>query len=146
MLPLIIVVVFLFVFRILGIAGIGLFATWEASARFALALMFLFVASSHFTKTGEDLIRMVPKGFPNPRLIVQITGALELLGAIGLLLPFVSHLAAFCLILLLIAMFPANVNAALKKIPLRGKDPTPLWLRLPVQLILIGLLWWSTLL
>jgi len=51
MLPLIIVVVFLFVFRILGIAGIGLFATWEASARFALALMFLFVASSHFTKT-----------------------------------------------------------------------------------------------
>jgi uncharacterized membrane protein len=49
-----------------------------------------------------------------------------------------------CLIALLVAMFPANVNAALKKTTLVGKPATPLWLRIPMQLLLIGLLWWST--
>lgn len=57
----------------------------------------------------------------------------------GLLLPATRSTAGLCLALLLIAMFPANINAARKHIQLRGKRPTPLWLRLPMQLVYIGL-------
>lgn len=73
-----------------------------------------------------------------------MTGILELLGAAGLILPEFRRLAGLCLIALLIGMFLANVNAAQKRVTLRGKLPTPLWLRAPMQVFFIVLLWWST--
>jgi hypothetical protein len=41
-------------------------------------------------------------------------------------------------------MFIANVSAAQRGVTLRGKPPTPLWLRAPMQILFIALLWWST--
>ncbi len=64
----------LVLFRGLGVLGVELFSTWEVSAVWALAVMFLFTASAHFTKTKEDLIAMVPKAFPNLRFLVYLTG------------------------------------------------------------------------
>jgi uncharacterized membrane protein len=87
---------------------------------------------------------MIPAYFPRPVLLVYITGILELLGAVGLLLPEFRRLAGLCLIALLIAMFIANVNAAQKGVTLRGKPATPLWLRIPMQIFFVALLWWST--
>jgi len=75
---------------------------------------------------------------------VYITGVLELLGAAGLVLPQFRRLAGICLIALLVGMFIANVNAAQRGVTLRGKRPTPLWLRAPMQILFIALLWWST--
>ena len=69
---------------------------------------------------------------------------LEITGAIGLLVPRTRKLAGICLVLLLVALFPANVYAALNEIPLRGEAPTPLWLRGPVQLLFIGMVWWTS--
>jgi uncharacterized membrane protein len=69
---------------------------------------------------------------------------LELLGAVGLMLPPFHRLAGICLIALLVGMFIANVNAAQRDVTLRGKPPTPLWLRAPMQILFITLLWWST--
>jgi uncharacterized membrane protein len=106
--------------------------------------MFVFTATAHFNKMKHDLARMIPPYFPRPLLIVNITGALELLGAACLLLPQFRRLAGVCLIALLIGMFIANINAAQKGVTLRGKPPTPLWLRAPMQILFIGLLWWST--
>jgi uncharacterized membrane protein len=54
------------------------------------------------------------------------------------------RLAGICLIALLVGMFIANVNAALRGVTLRGKQATPLWLRAPMQILFIALLWWST--
>ena len=82
---------------------------------------------------------MVPKPFPYPRQIVFFTGLLEILGAIGLLIPQVRTPAGICLAILFVAMFQANINAALKQGPLRGKSATPLWLRLPMQVLFIVL-------
>jgi uncharacterized membrane protein len=48
------------------------------------------------------------------------------------------------MILFLIAIFPANIKAARERLPIRGKPAPPLALRLPMQLLLIGLLWWTT--
>ena len=52
--------------------------------------------------------------------------------------------AGICLIVLLVAMFPANVRAARERLPLRGKPVTALWLRLPMQIFFIGLIWWAS--
>jgi uncharacterized membrane protein len=68
---------------------------------------------------------MIPSLFPRPLLIVYVTGILELLGAVGLLLPRFKSLAGICLILLLLGMFVANVNAAQKNIMLRDKPVPP---------------------
>jgi uncharacterized membrane protein len=87
---------------------------------------------------------MIPAYFPRPMLLVYITVFLELLGAVGLILPEFRRLAGICLIALLIGMFIANVNAAQQSVTLRGKPPTPLWLRAPLQILFVVLLWWST--
>ena len=131
-------------FRAIGAAGVQAFSTWHDSARYALAVMFIFTASAHFNKMKHDLVRMIPAYLPQPLLLVYITGVLELMGALGLLLPQFRTLAATCLIALLVGMFVANVNAAGKGVTLRGKPPTPLWLRAPMQIFFIALLWWST--
>ena len=144
MLVLIVLLAAWMVFRAIGAAGVHVFASWQHSALYALALMFIFTATAHFNKMKHDLARMIPAYFPRPLLIVYITGVLELLGAAGLVLPQFRRLSGICLIALLIGMFIANINAAQKGVTLRGKPPTPLWLRIPMQILFIGLLWWST--
>jgi uncharacterized membrane protein len=121
------------------------FDTWVDSARVALALMFLFTAAAHFTRMKEDLVRMVPPSFPNPRALVFATGVLEILGAIGLLVPATRRPAAWGLALLLLLLFPANVSAARRRLTLRGKPVTPLGLRLPIQLLFLGVCLWVAL-
>jgi uncharacterized membrane protein len=132
------------VFRGIGALGIAAFATWQHSACYALAVMFVFTGIAHFNQMKHDLVRMVPAVFPRPLLLVYVTGVLEFMGAAGLLAPRFRSLAGTCLILLLIALFPANVNAALKGTTLRGKAATPLWLRAPMQVLFVGLLWWAS--
>ncbi len=131
-------------FRAVGWLGVPALATWSSSAHYALALMFVFTGLAHFTKMRDDLARMVPSAFPRPLLVIYTTGLLEILGAAGLLLPKFRAVATFCLIVLLIVMFPANAKAARDRLVLRGKPATALWLRAPMQLLFIRLLWWST--
>jgi uncharacterized membrane protein len=128
-------------FRVLGFAGIDRFTTWTVCARTSLATMFLFSAMSHFTPMKKDLIAMVPPTLPRPELLVFITGLAELAGAVGLLIPPLRFWAACGLILLLLLMLPANVSAASRGIPLRGRSPTPLWLRVPMQVLFIVWAW-----
>ena len=144
MLVLIVLLVSWLIFRAIGVAGVQALASWQHPARYALAVMFVFTATAHFNKMKDDLARMIPAYVPRPLLIVYITGVLELLGAVGLVLPEFRRLAGFCLIALLIGMFVANVNAAKSGVTLRGKPPTPLWLRTPMQILFVALLWWST--
>jgi uncharacterized membrane protein len=123
MVPFVVLLVALLGFRGLGLLGVSLFTTWQDCVPYALALFFVFTAGSRLTPMKEDLVKMVPKIFPYPRLLVYVTGGLELLGAIGLLIPATTSVAGFCLMALLIVMFPADVNAALKHITLRGNSP-----------------------
>jgi len=144
MLVLIVLLVSWLVFRAVGAAGVHALASWQNSARYALVVMFVFTATAHFNKMKHDLARMIPAYFPRPMLLIYITGVLELLGAAALMLPQFRRLAGICLIALLVGMFIANVNAAQRGVTLRGKPPTPLWLRTPMQILFVALLWWST--
>src|SRR5215475_3631109 len=143
MLALMVLIVSWAAFRAIGAKGVQAFSSWQDSARYALAAMFIFTATAHFTKMKHDLARMISPYFPRPLLLVYVTGVLELLGAAGLMLSQFSRLAGICLIALLVVMFVANVNAAQKGVTLRGKPPTPLWFRAPMQAFIIALLWWS---
>lgn len=132
----------LLLYRGLGALGVALFATWLNSARVALATMFVFTAVSHFAPMRKDLIAMVPRALPRPDLIVLATGFLEIAGAIGLMIPVTRAWAAWGLIALLMAMFPANFRAAQQKIPIRGRPATPLWIRAPMQILFVLWAWW----
>lgn len=112
MAPLIALVGGFVLLRVLGL-DVEALDGWQPALRGALALMFLVTAAAHFVnplRTG--LIAMIPPGLPGPALLVTITGVLEVAGVIGLLVPDTFRLAAGCLALLMLAMFPANVHAA----------------------------------
>jgi uncharacterized membrane protein len=85
---------------------------------------------------------MVPPQLPYPGALVTLTGVAELLGAAGLLVPATAQWAAIGLAVLLVLMFPANVHAARSGLSVAGRLATPLALRLPVQIVWIGLLCW----
>jgi uncharacterized membrane protein len=122
----------------LGAIGVDALASWVTALRIALALMFLLTASAHWGARRHDLIRMVPRGFPRPGLLITATGLLELAGAIGLLVPALARLAAIGLALLMLAMFPANVHAARAQLSIGGRPVTPLPARTLMQLVFVG--------
>jgi uncharacterized membrane protein len=143
-LVLLILFVSLLIFRGLGALGVSLLATWIDSTRFALAVMFLFTSSAHFNKMRHDLARMMPRVFPNPMGMVYFTGVCEILGALGILVPRTRPLAGFCLCVFLLAILPANIKAARENLTIGGRVATALWLRIPMQLLFLVLIFWCT--
>jgi len=105
--------------------------------RLGLAAMFVFTGVSHFLWLRSDLIAMVPPVLPAPGLLVTVTGVLEIAGAVGLLLPVTTAWAAGGLALLLVAMFPANVYAALSGVMLNGQPATALLPRTAMQVFYV---------
>ncbi len=143
MIPLIVLAVVALVARLLGTWRLKALDSWPAATRVGLAVMFCFTAVAHFGSMRQDLIQMVPAWVPRPELMVTLTGVLEVLGAVGLLVPVTRRIAGLALIAFLVAVFPANVHAAQTGVLLGGEPATPLLPRLMIQLIFIGLTWWS---
>jgi uncharacterized membrane protein len=137
MVPLFVLVIATLLLRVIGVAGVSLFSNWIWCLRGGLALMFLFAASAHWGKRRGDLIAMVPRVFPRPDMMVSATGVLEILGAVGLLIPAIAPVAAACLAMLLIALFPANIRAAREGLTIGGRSATVLPLRTLLQLVFI---------
>jgi len=103
-----------------------------------IALLFAVSGVLHFVK-AEYYVRIMPTWLPAPLALVLISGAFEILGGAGLLLPATRILAGWGLIALLVAVFPANVQMLLSA---RAAHTSPLWIaaliaRLPMQPALI---------
>lgn len=110
-------------------------------------LVLLFVGSGigHFAET-EAYVRLMPPYLPAHRELVLVSGALEILGGVGLMIPRLRRWAGIGLIALLVAVFPSNIYIALNDVPVAGHD-LPGWvhaLRLPLQGVLIWMTWWAT--
>jgi uncharacterized membrane protein len=146
MVPLIVLVAVTLLARLAGLAGVPGTGNWAASTRIGLVVMFCFTAAAHFSSMRADLVAMVPPFVPNPGFMVTFTGICEILGAIGLLVPRTRRLAAVALILLLLAVLPANIHAAQAGVTLGGQPVTPLVPRVTLQALFIALLWWSAVL
>lgn len=137
MVPFLVLVFGYLFFRALGFAGITFFANWQHSLRAALAIMFLLTASAHWGRKRVDLMRMVPPRFGNPGILVTLTGVAEIAGAIGLLWSKTAPLASAGLVVLLIAVFPANVFAARRSLTIGGSKVPSLPVRTTLQLIFL---------
>ena len=140
MIVLLVLVVSFAVLRILGWAGVTALNEWNLPLRIALFLMFLLTASAHWGRGRPDLIRMVPAAFPSPGLMVSLTGVLEILGAVGLLIPATARAAAICLAILLVALFPANVRAAREGLTILGHRAMSVPVRGAMQLVFLAAL------
>lgn len=140
MAPTIVLLASFAVLRFIGFLGVGALDNWDWPLRIGLCLMFLLTASAHWGSRRPDLIRMVPPAFPAAPTIVTITGVLEVLGAIGLLIPLTTRLAAICLAILLVALFPANVRAARERLTILGQPVPGLAVRTSMQLLFIAAL------
>jgi uncharacterized membrane protein len=116
---------------------------WRDAARMGMAALFFFTAVSHFAPLKTELAAMIPPPLTGALWVVYLTGVLELAGAIGLLLPRFRRAAAICLVLLLVALLPANIYAALHDVTLRGRPASALWWRIPLQFFWMVTLWWS---
>ncbi|NUT35236.1 MAG: hypothetical protein HOV79_19445 [Hamadaea sp.] len=139
------------VFRILGALGVRRFASWPVAAAHALAVMLLMTAAAHFAPGSvtvmpnhDDLVAMVPPAVPFASATIYLTGVLELLGAVGLILGRTRRAAGYCLALLFVVMLPANVYAAVNDIPFAGEPASPLWQRIPEQVLYIAVALWAT--
>lgn len=109
-------------------------------ALYFLAAGMVTIGAVHFIAPGP-FVDIVPDYLPAPLLLVYVSGVFELLGGIGLLVPRSRRFAAWGLVALFIAVFPANIHMAVHQITPAGTPPLPSWApwaRLPLQLALIA--------
>jgi len=107
--------------------------------RAGLALVFVGAGVLHFVRP-ETYLRIMPPALPVPYLLVLLSGAAEVAGGLGLLLPATRRAAGWGLLALLAAVFPANVYM----VGLASALHLPawvLWARLPLQPLLMWLVW-----
>lgn len=122
--------------------------TWlqqlQNDAMIAAAVMFVLIGIMHLA-TPRKLTYMIEGWLPYALELVLISGVLEIVFGIGLLVPAVRVYAAWGLILLLIVMFPANIYVAVKQLPAPGGLPAKpwyTWSRLAFQPVYIAWVWW----
>jgi uncharacterized membrane protein len=121
--------------------------TIKTTLRWVLAMFMTAAGVNHFLAPAP-YAAMIPASFPSHLALVYVSGVAEVLGGLGLMLivPATRRMAAWGLVALYVAIFPANVNMALHHLPL-GDRPVPawaLWARLPLQAVLVAWAWWYT--
>jgi uncharacterized membrane protein len=110
-----------------------------------LALFFGYAGVSHFTNP-DPFVAIVPPWLPAPLALVYVSGVFEVLGALGALWPRTRALAGLGLVALLVGVFPANLHMALdaERWNAEGVPTWALYVRLPLQLVLVVWAWWAT--
>lgn len=110
--------------------------------RYALAALFVGAGVLHFVRP-RPYVRIAPPYLPAPEALVFWSGVAEVAGGIGLLVPRTRRAAGVGLILLLAAVFPANVEMLRqhRAAGAPGWAEALLWLRLPLQPLLMWAVW-----
>ncbi|NLR57276.1 hypothetical protein HGH93_04155 [Chitinophaga polysaccharea] len=124
--------------------GVSSLQALSMDARIAAALMFVLIGVMHLV-SPRKLLYMIEGMLPFPFSLVIFTGILEILLGAGLLIPAIQYYTGWGLMILLIAMFPANIQVAVKKLPAPGGLPAKpwyTWSRLLFQPLYIWWIWW----
>jgi uncharacterized membrane protein len=111
-----------------------------------MAAFYVLAGAMHFIRP-DVYMPMMPPYLPWHRGLILLSGAAEVALGIAVLNARLRPLAAWGIILLLIAVFPANIHIALNNVPLFG-NPVGAgiwnWVRLPLQAVLALWAWWYT--
>lgn len=124
-------------------ADTRLLAGLRTGMRWLLGLAMVAAGILHFVMP-EPFVAMMPGYLPWHLPLVLISGAFEILGGVGVLIPRTRTLAGWGLIALLLAVFPANLWMATQGVQIEGlpMSPAMAWARLPMQAVLIAWVWW----
>lgn len=110
----------------------------RSTSRALLGAVFIVAGANHF-RSPEPYLEIMPPYLPAHRELVALSGAAEIAGGLGALIPATRGMAGWGLLALLFAVFPANIYAAQNGMKVFGMAVPPwlLWLRLPLQVLLI---------
>lgn len=115
------------------------------AGRWLLAVFFVVAGLNHF-RDPAFYLSMMPPPLPFPEALNALSGACEVAGGVGVLVPRTRRAAGWGLIALLIAVFPANIYAALQgQLAGLAAPPWTLWARLPFQALFLAWVWAVTL-
>ena len=134
------------------LAGLGITALMSGNAdlmlsgRIAMGVMLLFTAIGHF-KFSRGMAMMIPTFVPAKVQFVILTGILEVVAAVGIVISSSARITGILLIIFFLLVLPANINAALKKIDYEkgttgGPGSSYLWFRVPLQILFITWVYW----
>lgn len=107
--------------------------------RLVMGALYVVAGVGHFVAT-RAYVHIMPDYLPAHRELVLLSGAAEMAGGLGVLFPATQRAAAWGLVVLLVAVMPANVWMVQHPERWPGVPVWALWARLPLQL---PLLWWA---
>ena len=136
----ILIVVFVISLLILKLCNVA--DAYSLSGRIAMSAMLVFTAFGHFA-FPKGMAAMLPGIIPFKTQVIYFTGVIEIVAAIGLLIPELRQLTSWMLIVFFVIILPANIHGAIKKIDYQkgtntGKGIEYLWFRIPLQLFFIA--------
>lgn len=111
-------------------------------ALIAVAVFFTFAGIGHFTNTAF-FVAIMPPWLPAHVELVYLSGIFEILGGVGVLFAPSRTIARYGLLALLVAVYPANIHMALHPEAFPDLSVGALYIRLPMQFVLAGIVWWA---
>lgn len=115
--------------------------TGRAVARWLLAAIYIPFGCLHLL-AADRFLPIMPGWAPQPRAVILFTGACEVLGGVGLLIPRVRRLSGAMLALYAVGVFPANVHHALDRVSVPGL-PSSWWYHAPRLAFQPVFVWWA---
>jgi uncharacterized membrane protein len=118
----------------------------KRSLMWVMALAYAAAGFNHLLNP-QFYVAIMPPGLPDPKWLNVLSGLAEILLAVFLLEPRTRVLAAWGIIALLIAVFPANVYVAMNNVGIDGPGTGAgglNWVRLPFQALFLVWAWWYT--
>lgn len=112
-------------------------------SKYVLGGLFILAGINHFVMPAFYL-QIMPPYLPAPLLLIYLSGFLEIGFGAALLMPKFSRRAAWGIVLLLIAVYPANIYMAMNTDLFPDVNPLIIFLRLPLQFVLIAWAFWFT--
>lgn len=112
-------------------------------SKILLGILFILAGLNHFLNP-DVYLSIMPPYLPSPLFLVYLSGAFEILFGTLVLFPKWTKFAAWGIIFVLVAIFPANLHMALNAEDFSFIPSILLWLRLPFQAVLIAWAYWHT--
>jgi len=112
--------------------------------RWVLGLTTILQGVNHFVLL-DTFVRMMPDYLPAHVFLVQLSGVIEVVLGLGILVPRTRRWAAWGYLALLVAVFPANIEMALHPEEWPEAPELGLWIRLPFQAVFAAWAWWTCL-